>query len=144
MVSTRRKTAAPAADEAPQAAPRRGASPRRPRRAAAPPQAGAAAAPPAGNEATWVAHYSEMAAREREAIDRNAFTRGTTSVRRAWHYYRTTMGMYMMDPWEEVLYNGGILLVFLAAVHALGRLVDLVAPAVAGWAAAAKLLLKSS
>jgi hypothetical protein len=69
----------------------------------------------------WAERYRAMIRQEREAADRNIFTRLRHKIILAWHHFRISMVPFMLDPWEEALYILGIVAMLYGLVQAIQK-----------------------
>jgi hypothetical protein len=76
--------------------------------------------PPPSNEEDqlWAEKYRAMISEEREAANRNGFSRLQHKIMLTWHHFRISMVLFMLDPWEQALYILGIIVMLWGLVHA--------------------------
>ncbi|KAG7669483.1 hypothetical protein Ndes2526B_g05818 [Nannochloris sp. 'desiccata'] len=125
MVSTRRTTGVLA--EAPVADLQPAVSPRKARHVASRSQAAVSTAPRSEDDKIWVENYRAMIRQEREAANKNIFSRVHHKITLTWHHFRISMVPFMLDPWEQALYMLGIVVMLYGLVHAIQQSVGLIA-----------------
>lgn len=66
----------------------------------------------------WAEKYRAVLRQEREAANRNIFSRLHHRVMLTWYHFQISMVPFMLDPWEQALYILGIVIMFYGLVHA--------------------------
>jgi hypothetical protein len=74
----------------------------------------------------WANRYRSMMQQERQAANKNIFTRLLHKIKLTWHHFRISMVPFMLDPWEQALYILGIVLLFYGLVHAVQQCVGII------------------
>ena len=69
-----------------------------------------------------------MIREEKDAANKNLWRQWSKRLWLTWHHFRISLGPFMLDPWEQFLFIGGILLLIFAIFHATERVVTLAAP----------------
>ena len=89
----------------------------------------------------WAAKYRAIIQQERDAANKNIFTRALHRIKLTWHHFRISMVPFMLDPWEQALYILGIVVLLYGLVQAIQQSVSIASSSsisVTSWVATLK------